>query len=93
MHPAALIALGHLLMENAAAGGHPLHVSSAHRALIAEAVAVLHAAAQHVRDRLDAAVRVPGESREVILGMLVAKIIQEQERIEVARAAKPERAT
>ena len=35
------VALRHLLMQDAAAGGHPLHVAGAERAAVAEAVAVL----------------------------------------------------
>src|SRR3954467_5952044 len=73
MHTAALITFGHLLVENAATCGHPLHISGAHGALVAETVAVLHAAAQHGGDGLDAAVRMPGESGEIIFGVLVAE--------------------
>jgi hypothetical protein len=36
---------------------------------------VLHAAGKDIGDGLDAAMRVPRESREVILGVLVAEVI------------------
>ena len=75
MHAARVIALGHFLMEDAAPRGHPLHVAGTHRAAVAEAVAVLHGAVQHVGDRLDATVRMPRESREIVLGMLVAEVV------------------
>ena len=61
------VALGHLLVQDAAAGGHPLHVARGHLALVAEAVAVLDGAGEHVGDRFDAAVRMPRESGQVIL--------------------------
>src|SRR3954464_13627318 len=92
MHTAALITFGHLLVENAATCGHPLHISGAHGALVAETVAVLHAAAHHVGDGLDAAVRMPGESGEIIFGVLVAKIVEQEKRVKILGAPKPERA-
>ena len=63
VHAALRIALRHLLMQDAAAGRHPLHVARAQLALVAEAVAVLDGAGEHIGDRLDAAMRMPRESR------------------------------
>ena len=37
VHAAVGVAFGHLLVENAAARGHPLHVAGGHAALVAEA--------------------------------------------------------
>src|SRR5437763_13455553 len=34
MHAAVLVTLGHLLVENAAAGGHPLHITGRHLAFV-----------------------------------------------------------
>ena len=51
-------------------------------AAVAQAVAVLHGAGQHVGDRLDAAVRMPRESREVVLRAFVAEVVEQQEGIE-----------
>jgi len=75
MHAAALVAFRHLLVKDAAAGGHPLHVAGAHFAPVAEAIAMFDAATQDVRDRFNAAVRMPREPGEIVLGMLVAEVI------------------
>jgi hypothetical protein len=40
VHTAQRVALGHLLVQDAAAGGHPLHVAGRHFALVAQAVAM-----------------------------------------------------
>jgi hypothetical protein len=60
--------------------------------VVAEAVAVLDRAGQHVGDGLDAAMRMPGEARTVILRPVVPEVVEEQERIELRRVAEPERA-
>src|SRR4029450_11288530 len=44
VHAAGGVALRHLLVHDAAAGGHPLHVTGAEAAAVAQAVAVLHRA-------------------------------------------------
>ncbi len=91
MRPAA-IALGHLLVDDAAARGHPLHVAGADRAMVAHAVAMLDGPGQHVRDGLDAAVRMPRKARQIILRNVIAEIVEQQERIEVGGVAETERA-
>src|SRR5580700_7180054 len=48
LHAAARIALRHLLVENAASGRHPLHVAGPERSPVAQAVAVVHRAGQHI---------------------------------------------
>ena len=92
MHAAALVAARHLLMQDAAARSHPLHIARAEAAAVAEAVAVLDAAGEDVGDRLDPAVRMPREALEIIVRPLVAKVVEEQERIELGRIAEAERA-
>src|SRR4029077_135737 len=59
MHAPRGIALGHLLMDDAAAGRHPLHVTGRDGAAVAHAVAMLHPSGQNVSDRLNAAHRRP----------------------------------
>src|SRR5581483_11933698 len=83
MHASALVALRHLLMQNAAASRHPLHVAGCHSALIAKAVAMSDLAGQHIGDGLDATVRMPREAGEVIGRILVAKVIEQEERVEL----------
>ena len=92
VHAALRIALRHLLMHDAAARGHPLHVAGAERAAIAEAVAVLDRAGEHIGDGLDAAMRMPRKTGEIVLRPVVAEIIKQQERIGLLRIAETESA-
>src|SRR5579872_6186351 len=85
-----LIAFRHLLMQNAAAGSHPLHVTRSHLAFVAEAVAMLDGSGKHIGDSFDPAVRMPGKPCQIILRVLIAKIIQQQKWIEFLRFAKTE---
>ncbi len=50
-------------------------------------------AGQHVGDGLDAAVRMPGKAAQVVVGHVVAEVVEEQERIDVFGLAKAEGAT
>ena len=90
MHAALRVAARHLLMHDAAARRHPLHVARAEHALVAEAVAVIDLAGQHISDRLDAAMRMPGKAGLVLVGIVVAEIVQQQERIELLGVAEAE---
>src|SRR5713226_2917339 len=79
-------------MDDPAPRGHPLDVPLADDALVPDAVLVLDSAVQHVGDRLDAAMRMPWESRDVLGGVLRTEIVQEQERIQprdLGRAERP----
>jgi hypothetical protein len=77
-------------MENAAAGGHPLHIARSHFSFVAEAVAVFHGTGKHVGDGFDAAMGMPRETRQIVLGIFIAKIVEEQKRIEIPRLSKTE---
>ena len=92
VHAAGLIALRHLLMKDAAAGGHPLNVAGAEAAAVAETVAVFDRAGEHVGDRLDAAMRMPREPGEIVVGTIVAKVVEQQKRVVVGGVAESERA-
>src|SRR5438128_8695791 len=90
MHASGVIALRHLLMNDAAARRHPLHIARLDGAVIAHAVAVFNSTSKNIGDRLNAAVWMPGKSRQVVLRDIVAEIIQQQEGIEVGCIAKTE---
>ncbi len=90
MHAALRITLRHFLVHDAAARGHPLHVAGAERAAVAEAVAVFNGAVENISDGLDAAVRMPRETGEVIGGPVVAEIIEQQKRIGLGGFAEAE---
>ena len=92
MHAARLVALRHLLVDDAASRRHPLHVARANRALVTQAVAVLHGSGEHVGDGLDAAVGMPRKAGSVALGIVVPKVVQQKKRIEVRRIAEAKRA-
>src|ERR1019366_406408 len=69
---------------------HPLDVTRSHLSLVAKGVAVGHFAGENVGDGLDAAMGVPGEAGEVVRGVLIAEIIQQEERIELLGFAESE---
>ena len=77
MHAPLWIALGHLLMENTAAGGHPLHVTSGHGPSVPEAVVVVDGTGEYVGDRLDAAMGMPREAGEVVVRVFVAEVVEQ----------------
>ena len=92
VHAPALIALGHFLMDDPAPRRHPLNVAGRDAALVPHAIGVIHGSGQHVGDGLDAAMRMPRKARQIIVGNIVAKIIEKQKRIEVGCIAETERA-
>ena len=49
-------------------------------------------AGEHVGDGFDAAVRMPGKAGEVFVGVVVAEVVEEQERVELLRVAEAEAA-
>ena len=89
MHASRGIALGHFLVNDAAAGGHPLHVAGGDGAAVAHAVTMLDRPGQNVRDGLNAAMRMPRKSREIIFGQLIAEIIEQKKRIIVEVLPNP----
>src|SRR5229473_8303126 len=90
VHAPLRVALRHFLVENAAPGRHPLDVAGAELTLVAQAVAVVDAARQHIGDGLDAAVRMPGKSGAIVLRTIVAEVVEQEERIELARLPEAE---
>src|ERR1700722_5173355 len=59
MHPSRLIALRHLLMNDATTGGHPLHIAGGDGPAVSHAVAVFDRSGKHISDGLDPAVWMP----------------------------------
>ncbi len=61
-------------------------------AVIPKAVGMVDSARKNVGDGFNAAMRVPGESGEIVVRHVVAEIVEQQERVEFGRIAKTERA-
>ena len=83
LHAASRVALGHLLMDDTAASRHPLDVASGDGAMVAHAIAMFYSSGEDIGDGLDAAMRVPGKSGEIILGDVIAKVVEEEERASI----------
>ena len=82
-HAARLIPFRHLLMDDPAAGRHPLDVTGADHPLVSHTVSVFDPSVQDVRDRLDPPVGVPGEALQVIPRIVRTEIVEKQKRIEL----------
>ena len=80
----------HLLMNNPASRSHPLNITGGNDTPISDAVAVLDGTRKNLGDGFDATMRMPRESGEIILRLIVSKIVQEKERINVCRIAEAE---
>ncbi len=78
-----VVAPGHLLMDDAAAGRHPLDVSRGDYPPVAHAVAVFHFPRQDIGDGFDPPVRMPGEALAIVGGIIGAKIVQEEKGVEL----------
>ena len=92
MHAAFGIALRHFLMNDAAAGGHPLNISRSDGAFVAHAVTVLDGSCENVSDGFNSTMRMPRKSGQIVCGNVVAEIIEKEEGIEVGGVVKTERA-
>src|SRR2546430_2049386 len=93
MHPARLVAPGHLLMDDSPPRCHPLDVTGGDSAVVAHAVAVFDSSGEHIGDGLNATVGVPREAGQVILRNVIAEVVEEEERIKVGRVAEAESAS
>src|SRR6516225_1330182 len=88
MHAAGLVALWHFLMNDAASRSHPLHVPCPYGTAVSHAVAVFHGAGENVCDRLDPAMRMPREARQIVRGHIIAEIVEEEKWIIISRVAE-----
>src|SRR5690348_856372 len=66
VHAALCVTLRHFLVEDTAAGCHPLHVAGTKGALVAETVLVLHRSGKHIGDGLNAAMWVPRKASTIV---------------------------
>src|SRR3954451_25162403 len=73
VHPSGSVALGHFLVNDAASGSHPLHIAGRDGSVIPHAVAMFDGPGEHIRDRLNATVGMPGKSSDIVFGNIVAK--------------------
>jgi hypothetical protein len=89
MHAAQAVTLRHLLVKDAAARCHPLHITSCQTAAVSQAVAMVDRASQYIGDGFDAAVGVPRETFKIVAGLFVAKIIEQEKGIELAGGLCP----
>jgi len=89
MHATVSIALRHFLVEDAAAGGHPLQVASPKRALVAEAVLVFYRSGKYIGDGLDAAMRVPRKAGTVVIRAIMRKSSSNRKGSKAAVSPKP----
>ena len=68
VHGTIGIAFGHFLVDDAAAGGHPLNVTRGDHPCVAQAVPMFHIAFGDVGNRFYAAVRMPGKAFQQMRG-------------------------
>src|SRR5262249_29186090 len=61
VHAPYAVAFRHLLMNDSAPRGHPLHVTCAYGAAVSDAVTVFDGAGENISDRLNATMRMPRE--------------------------------
>ena len=89
---ASLGLLRHLRVNDAPGGGHPLHVSGAQVAAVAEMILVPHVPVQHVRDGLETAMRMRRKAGEIVVRIVGVELIEHEERIDVQPALAAEAA-
>src|SRR5262249_38610926 len=93
MHFPLAVSLRHFLVENPPPGRHPLHVAGSELTPISQTVAVIDASRQHIGDRLDPAVGMPGKSSAIVFRTIVAEVVEQKEWIELAGIPEAEGAT
>ena len=72
-----------LLVDNTAAGCHPLDISRGDYPTVPQAVAMFHITLEHIGDGFDAPVRMPRKPAEVFRRFIRTKVIKQQERVEL----------
>ncbi len=79
-------------MDDAAAGGHPLHAAGLEKTGVSLVVAVPHAAREHVGHGLEAAMRMIGKAGEVIGGIVRAELVEHEEGIDILELRRADHA-
>jgi hypothetical protein len=90
IHPAAVIAFGHFLMDDPAAGRHPLNISRAYSSFVPKTVSVFDIPVENIGDGLNPAMGMPGKALYVVLGIIGTEIVQKQKRVEKRHLAEAE---
>ena len=78
-------------MDDPASGRHPLHVAGSDHATVAQAVAMLDLATQHVGDGLHPPMGMPGEPFHVEVRLVGPEVVEQQEGIVDLRATPTDR--
>src|SRR5207302_5664164 len=89
---AAAILLGHLRVDDAAPGRHPLHPAAGELAAVAEVVLVAHVAVEHVGHGLEAAVRMRRKAGDVVGGVVRRELVEHEKGVEIEPAHAAEAA-
>jgi|GEM_PF-5133196 len=79
VHLAAGITARHFLMQDPAAGGHPLHRARAQSPQVAQRIRMIDRTFEHIGDGFDPPVRMLGEAFLKVLRIVIAEIVKEQE--------------
>src|SRR6266446_5772911 len=87
---AAAILLGHLRVDDAAPGRHPLHAAAGELAAVAEVVLVAHVAVEHVGHGLEATVRMRRETGDVVGRVVGRELVEHEKGIEIESALATE---
>src|SRR5690349_851875 len=90
MHTPISIPFRHLLVDDPAPRRHPLDVAGADDAAMAQAVAMFDGPGKDVSDRLNASMRVPRKTGQIVFRSVITKVIKEKKRIELGSIAKSE---
>src|SRR6266508_2136396 len=79
----------HYLVQNAATGGHPLHITGTDQTGVTETIAVMRGAFEHISDRFNATMRVHGEAADGTLNRIIeGEVIEKQEGIKFVANAR-----
>ena len=79
---AAFFLLRHFRMNDAAAGGHPLHAAALEIARVTEMILMAKVPVEHVGHGLEAAVRMRRKPGDVVVRVVGRKRVQHQEGVE-----------